>query len=546
MWRFALGPSAAPPSPAASNVSVIELQLLLHMLLDVVNRFTEKPPTAEVGHGGTARRPVCFRRLQPLVKVVCCIGPFDANELTGASAPRMTARILIVDDVPANTRLLEAKLSAEYYQVASARDGFEALRMAHDWQPDLILLDVMMPGMDGFECCRRLKEDPVTLHIPVVMVTALGEPAERLHGLESGADDFLTKPVEYETLMARVRSLVRLKRLLDEWRARGETARAMGLTSESATVPSVAGARALVVDDWDLGAQTIQEALSKDEIVAGRARTGAEALQLSAAIPFDLIVLSLSLIEEDPLKLASSLRAADATHEIPMLLIAEPEERESILRGFDLGANDWLMLPLDENELRARARNQIRRKFYQDRLRTDLGTALAMALIDPLTGLYNQRYLMRHLRGLLEDRQKHELALLMIDVDHFKSVNDEYGHATGDEALRAIADVLRGSTRVFDSVARYGGEEFVVVMPGASLDDALLAAERLRAAVESTQFSWQAGGHYRLTVSIGVAHTEEGAAAPEALLKGADLALYEAKRAGRNRIEVAAPVAPSS
>src|SRR5580692_6795629 len=411
----------------------------------------------------------------------------------------MTARILIVDDVPANTRLLEAKLSAEYYQVASAKDGFEALRMAHEWQPDLILLDVMMPGMDGFECCRKLKDDAVTLHIPVVMITALGEPAERLHGLESGADDFLTKPVEYETLMARVRSLIRLKRLLDEWRARGATARAMGLTSESVAPPSVAGARALVVDDWDLGAQTIQDALARDEIIAGRARTGAEATELTAAIPFDLIVLSLSLIEEDPLKLASLLRAADATHEIPMLLIAEPEERENILRGFDLGANDWLVLPLDENELRARARNQIRRKFYQDRLRADLGTALELALIDPLTGLYNQRYLMRHLRGLLEGGQQRELAVLMVDVDHFKSVNDDYGHAAGDKALRAIADALRANTRAFDSLARYGGEEFVVVMPGTSIDDAAQAAERLRAAVAATPFAYEAGRSVRLT-----------------------------------------------
>ena len=344
--------------------------------------------------------------------------------------------------------------------------------------------------------------------------------------------------------MARVRSLIRLKRLLDEWRARGETARAMGLTSESVTPPSVAGARALVVDDWDLGAQTIQDALARDDIIAGRARTGAEATELTAAIPFDLIVLSLSLIEEDPLKLASSLRAADATHEIPMLLIAEPEERSRILRGFDLGANDWLVLPLDENELRARARNQIRRKFYQDRLRTDLGTALEMALIDPLTGLYNQRYLMRHLRGLLESTQNPDLGVLMIDVDHFKAVNDEFGHATGDQALRVIADVLRAGTRVFDSLARYGGEEFVVVMPGTGLADALLAAERVRSAVEATRFTWGPGRKRQLTVSIGVATSRQWPGTPEALLHAADLALYTAKRTGRNRIEIATPVAP--
>lgn len=453
----------------------------------------------------------------------------------------MTARILIVDDVPANTRLLEAKLSAEYYQVASTKDGFEALRVAKEWQPDLILLDVMMPRMDGFECCRRLKADAATLHIPVVMVTALGEPSERLHGLGSGADDFLTKPVEYETLMARVRSLVRLKRLLDEWRARGATARALGLAAEPTVVPSVAGARALVVDDWDLGAQTIQEALSRDGIAAGRARSAAEALSLSAAIPFDLIVLSMSLIEEDPLKLASSLRAADATHDTPMLLVAEPEERDSIRRGFDLGANDWLVLPLDANELRVRARNQIRRKFYQDRLRADFGAALELALTDPLTGLYNQRYLIRHLRGLLEDPPGREVAVLMLDLDHFKAVNDEFGHAIGDKALRTVADALRANTRVFDSVARYGGEEFVVVMPGASIDDAVQAAERLRQAVETTLFAWDVGTQFRLTVSVGVAGASSPPVTPEALLHAADLALYAAKRGGRNRVEVAAP-----
>ncbi len=451
----------------------------------------------------------------------------------------MTARILIVDDVPANSRLLEAKLSAEYYQVASARDGFEALTLAREWQPDLILLDVMMPGMDGFECCRRLKEHAETLHIPVVMVTALGEPGERLRGLDAGADDFLTKPVEYVTLMARVRSLVRLKRLLDEWRARGETARALGLTTERVKIPAVHGARALVVDPWDRSAQDIQDALGEDGVVTGYARNGRDALRLTVTVAFDLIVVNLALTDEDPLQLVSALRASDATHETPIVLVAEPGEKDRILRGFELGASDWLVLPVDPNELRARARNQIRRKFYQDRLRSDLGTALEMALTDPLTGLYNQRYLRRHLGGLMQSGQGWQLAVLMLDVDHFKQVNDRYGHVSGDRALRLIADTLHTHTRVFDSLARYGGEEFVVVMPGTGPAEAATAAERLRSAVESVSFETTGGIQVQLTVSVGVACTADADASPEALLLAADAALYDAKRNGRNRVEIA-------
>ncbi len=451
----------------------------------------------------------------------------------------MTARILIVDDVAANTRLLEAKLAAEYYQVGSARDGFEALATARAWQPDLILLDVMMPGMDGYECCRLLKDDPVTLHIPIIMVTALGEPAERLQGLEAGADDFLTKPVEYDTLMARVRSLVRLKRLLDEWRARGDTARALGIAGDRLSIPSVGGARALVVDDWEQTAQEIQDALAEEGVIPAYARNGPEALKMTVAVAFDLLVLNLSLADEDPLKLVSALRASDATHETPLILVADAGEKSRILRGFELGANDWLMQPIDANEFRARARNQIRRKFYQDRLRSDLGTALEMALTDPLTGLYNQRYLRRHLSGLMENSQSRQLAILMIDVDHFKSVNDRYGHASGDRALRLIAEALRANTRVFDSVARYGGEEFVVVMPGTGPAEAVAAAERLRSAVEVIEFDTLTGLRAQLTVSVGVACTCTATNSPENLLQEADAALYDAKRNGRNRVEVA-------
>jgi two-component system, cell cycle response regulator len=454
----------------------------------------------------------------------------------------MTARILIVDDVPANTRLLEAKLKAEYYQAATARDGFETLAIARSWQPDLILLDVMMPVMDGFECCRKLKEDPATQHIPVVMITALGEPEERVHALSVGADDFLTKPVEYDTLMARLRSLVRLKRLLDEWCARGETARALGLGDGRPQAPPVAGAKALLVEDWDQGARTIGDALREDGIITAHARDASEAMIMAGASSHDLIIVNLGLMHDDPLLLVSALRASDMAHETPLLLISEPNEKDRLLRGFDLGASDWVVQPVDTNELRARARNQIRRKFYQDKLRSDLGTALEMALTDSLTGLYNQRYLRRHLDGLMDGAHPPELALMIADVDHFKSVNDRYGHAAGDQALRLIAETLRTNTRVFDTLARYGGEEFVIVMPGTGQEEAQAAAERLRAAVEGAVFRPTAGTRAQLSISIGVACGGIHATRPEPLLRAADTALYAAKQQGRNRVHTAEPM----
>jgi two-component system cell cycle response regulator len=262
-------------------------------------------------------------------------------------------------------------------------------------------------------------------------------------------------------------------------------------------------------------------------------------IALATQHSYDLIVISLQLADEDSLKLVSALRAADQTHETPLLLVAETSERERVLRGFELGASDWLAMPVDENELRARARNQIRRKFYQDRFRSDLSTALELALTDPLTSLYNQRYLRRHLNGLMQSGQGRPIAVLMIDVDHFKIVNDQYGHANGDLALKMIAEVFRDNIRAFDSLARYGGEEFVVVMPGSNPDDATAAAERLRIAVETVLFEPMPGLLHKLSVSVGVSCTCHEVDTPELLLHTADLALYEAKRRGRNRVELA-------
>ena len=455
----------------------------------------------------------------------------------------MSARILVVDDVLANLRLLEAKLAAEYYEVLAVQDGQRALEAAHEWAPDLVLLDVMMPGMDGFEVCRRLKADRATEHVPVVMVTALGETTERVRGLEAGADDFLTKPVDDETLLARVRSLVRLKRLLDEWRLRAETTHQLGVGA-GALPPSVRGARALVVDDDPHNLDRITTALAAEGIDCAVERNASAGFERISRAPVDIVIVSMLGAEDDPLRFASRLRADAATREVPLVLVADEAHRHLLHRAFELGANDYIVAPIDPNELRVRARNQIRRKLYQDRLRADLAYSISLALTDPLTGLHNQRYLRGHLRSLIGSVRSAggAVSALMIDLDHFKRINDEHGHPVGDAALRMVAGCIRANVRLFDTVARYGGEEFVVVMPGANMPDALVAAERLRGEIARLTFRASPDGPMLpLTASIGLATFSqpadfEGDTPDDRLLQLADTALYEAKRAGRNRV----------
>src|SRR5204862_3970055 len=174
----------------------------------------------------------------------------------------MTARVLVVDDVELNVKLLEAKLSSEYFEVIAADNGPTALGLAESELPDIILLDIMMPRMDGFEVCRRLKANPRTADIPVVMVTALSDVADRLCGLESGADEFLTKPVNDTALFARVRSLVRLKRMMEELRLREDVCRRFGKLDCDPAAEDVGRARVLLIEENDSAAARITGTLT--------------------------------------------------------------------------------------------------------------------------------------------------------------------------------------------------------------------------------------------------------------------------------------------
>jgi DNA-binding response OmpR family regulator len=302
----------------------------------------------------------------------------------------MTAPILVVDDVAANRRLLEAQLSAEYFDVISAADGAEALALCARDECDLVLLDVMMPDIDGFEVCRRLKSNPATHHIPVVMVTALDQATDRVAGLDAGADDFLTKPGSDLVLIARVRSLVRLKMMTDELRMRAVTSKEIGLQNPAreAVADTGRGARILIVDDrqtsWERMAQTLALEHTVDVETDPR-----KAVFQAAETPFDLAIVSLGLENYDGLRLCSHIRSLDRTRNLPLLAIAEADDNTRLMRGLEIGVNDYLIRPIDPNELLARVRTQVKKKRYAERLRDNVQMSIEAAITDALTGLHN-------------------------------------------------------------------------------------------------------------------------------------------------------------
>ncbi|WP_295195599.1 PleD family two-component system response regulator [uncultured Brevundimonas sp.] len=448
----------------------------------------------------------------------------------------MSARILVVDDVDVNVRLLEAKLTIEYYDVLTCNDGLSALAIAAEHQPDLILLDVMMPGMDGFETCRRLKAQAETRHIPVVLVTALDGREDRIKGLEAGADDFLTKPIDDVILFARVKSLTRLKQVMDELREREESGRRLGVDSDNAARLRSEGGRVLIVDDDQRQAEKIAQELGGEHRVA--IETDPEAALVAAKGALDLIIVNVAAASFDGLRIVAQAKSGDARR-APILAIVEPTERPRMIKALELGAADILPRPVDTEELSARVRTQIRRKRYTDFLRQKLDSSMEMAVTDALTGLHNRRYMTGQLQALVGRAAQGgaQVAVLVLDIDHFKSVNDSFGHDAGDEVLVEFAVRLATNVRAVDLPCRMGGEEFVVVMPGASLEDAGRVAERIRRDVASAPFRVMGGKEQiTITISIGVAATTGDGDTPEGLLKRADEGVYEAKAAGRNRV----------
>jgi two-component system, cell cycle response regulator len=455
----------------------------------------------------------------------------------------MTARVLVVDDILANVRLLEAKLSAEYFEVITATNGLDALDAIQRSKPDIVLLDIMMPGIDGVEVCRQIKANAATQHIPVVMITALDQPEDRVRGLEAGADDFLTKPVNDISLFCRIKSLVRLKMLTDELRIRAETGNSIGFVVKTQILEPERPGNVMLVDMRASSAERISTALAGKHAVhhVNDPHVAVEAAA-EADVPFELVIISLEQDRFDGLRLCSQLRSFEATRQTPILILVDPDDQQLLLRALDMGVNDYLMRPVDKQELMARVNTQVKRWRYTEQLRSSVKASIELAITDSLTGLYNRRYLETHLGHLIEhfiNRGK-ALSILAIDVDFFKPINDTHGHDAGDKVLQELAVRIRHCTRTIDLCCRTGGEEFILVLPSTDLNDADTIAERLRKSVAMKPFAVSEDQGVSVTISIGLAGLGDASDTLDKLLKRADSALYKAKREGRNRVVRAA------
>ncbi|NRA98401.1 MAG: diguanylate cyclase [Rhodobacteraceae bacterium] len=452
----------------------------------------------------------------------------------------MARRILVVDDIATNRLTLRVSLAAMGYEVLQAVSAREAVDLMALAQPDLVIVSDRLDDMNGADLCAQLKDGRDGDAAPVIVMTSGSGGVGRIAALRAGADELLSKPVDDLTLAARVRSLLRARETHLELIRRQSTATSLGLSE----APSEFRRRGLVALVSSNPSQTTlwQADLARhgrDRIV--QLTPEAAIAQASDEDGADVYVLGNNIQRPGGvLALVSDLRSVGASRYAAILTAHSPEDKINAAAALDLGANDILPLPHDPEELSLRVRSQMRRKQTADRLRQAIDDEVREAVRDPLTGLYNRRYGEVYLRrAFAQARSKQEpLTVLMVDIDHFKGINDTHGHASGDQVLRHVAEVLKDNLRGESVVARWGGEEFMAVLPGADASETRIAARRLCEAIAEEPFlSQRVALGISVTASIGAAiagGAGSAANSPHSLVERADQALYRAKAAGRN------------
>ncbi len=448
--------------------------------------------------------------------------------------------ILIVDDDPLNVKLLASKLPPDQFETTAAFSGQDALRMTLKDPPDLILLDIMMPEMNGYEVSHWLKTNPATQDIPIILVTALDGTDDKIKGFEAGADEFLNKPVNTIELLARINSLLRLKYFREQLRSR--TLSEKGFSSDQNT-PHLAEwvhppVKILIVEDDDKDARMIQEYFATEPYELETVNTGEAALDRIQQEDFDLVLLDVLLPGVDGFEVCQRIKGLHQTQDLQVVLLTCLPDLENKIKGVEQGADDYLIKPINGRELKARVKVLVKKKHYIDQLRDNFERALNSAIYDGLTGLHNQTYFKKFLEMEIKraERQRYPLGLMIIDIDDFKNINDRFGHLAGDLIIKALAQLIKKNIREIDLSARYGGDEFVVILPYTDQNETVQIIERIQKAVAAYRNREEILlQHETLTLSFGVAFFPYQGTTMEELIRNADRTLYRSKREGKNR-----------
>jgi two-component system cell cycle response regulator len=451
-------------------------------------------------------------------------------------------RVLIVDDEPTSRKLLAGILPKDKYEILKANNGKEALKKAVENHPDVILLDIIMPGLDGIEVTRRLKADSSTKNIPVILVTCLDGMENKLTGLDAGAEEYLAKPINPVELRARVKSMLQLKQYRDQLaiRKQSEGSSADGaqdgkpVERQDKEFPVV-----LLVEDNKIDVSIIKNFLKDMPLRLETVSTGSEAISQILAQKIDLILLDILLPDMIGFDICQRLKQIDKNKDTSIIVITCLHDLESRIMSLELGVDDFLVKPINRPELTARIRALLEKKQQLNNLRAHYETALNSSIYDWLCGVYNHGYFRRFLDLEIKKSttQGYPVCLFKIDIDDFKMYNDSLGLAAGDTILKELAQILKNITRDVDLVSRYAEDEFAVVLPYADKQGCMRIARRIEQAILLHDFLPGCSTQMKiLTCSIGAAVYPVDASTEDELIQRAEQMLSMAKQRGKNQV----------
>lgn len=461
----------------------------------------------------------------------------------------MTGGILVVDDIATNRVVLKVRLEQTFRRTIVAEDGAGCLRQVHANRPDLILLDLNLPDMSGIDVLNRLRTDPATRRIPVIVISASTDGDQRLAALAAGAEDFMAKPHDDRVLQARIRNLLRWKEDLHE-----DALPLMGL-AEGGESYAPQGRIALVFGKAE-AETSLRRRLGQSGLGCLTTLSHRGALEIGDETGADLFVVDADHgTAEGGLRLVSELRSrAETRHAGICLWLPDSGPRpDTVVRAFDLGVDDVVTGAMPDAEVAVRLSGVLRRRQDAGQTRQNLRDRARLAAVDPLTGLWNRRYAIPQVGAMIRQAALagEPVVALLFDLDHFKRVNDAYGHAAGDAVLREFAQHI--SAALPDAMlARIGGDEFIAALPAGRLSaeaparkdpfgcwrDIRHIAQDIGQRIMQAPVRLPDGTPLSVTASIGLALATPDDTA-ETLIDRADRALYASKAGGRNRVTLA-------